>query len=635
MNWKHIVCIEDLLRPKEVSGSLPAPLFTLIGEPIAQAVGQQVLFQPGIELPPMQSASAANFDKETFLQLAFANGQTSWTALYHALPEPAAEYLRTCIADDTLLLAMEMPAWLGAWCNKYHVDYIDLRISPLRFARDFYIALATNNARIYAALLAHGVLREEVALEAAAVRASISRQNWEFDSSAQFSVDLNNTLVYIGQTQQDAAIIGTDGKLLRCQDFALQLHQLSTRTWHKVLYKPHPYDQGFAAEERKMLESILGRPIGICFNNSYQLLGSPASLELTAISSGVLQEAEFFGKPAHWLHQPLVPLAWPEDEHQVSNYLQVHFENITAPAFWHQLLAPEHPAPNLSRLPVLTPNYGRELFDAWWDYSKFKIWQRGFWREAFERSGGNALRQRVATLEEKFCSQQTGEKSPRTIGQHHFSLHEGKRPAVCNYDERRADQHDRYEWADRKLPQDGFGLDFFCGDGYGTWYLSRTRNVWGIDKDAEAIRLAEEHHRSSRAFFSHASPLFEIPKACFDFAVSLQLNEPIANNDAFFPALAQSLKPGGLLVFSIPCEEPLPRTKLGDTLLCDPLHRDLEEAKRLIQTHQLELMDWVGQDVCSSPSSSPPALLQGEHGMQRPPEVTHQILMFCCRKIES
>jgi hypothetical protein len=37
----------------------------------------------------------------------------------------------------------------------------------------------------------------------------------------------------------------------------------------------------------------------------------------------------------------------------------------------------------------------------WWDYSKYLVWQRPLWIEAFERSGGGALRARQQEIDSR------------------------------------------------------------------------------------------------------------------------------------------------------------------------------------------------------------------------------------------
>ncbi|TBV07937.1 class I SAM-dependent methyltransferase [Phytopseudomonas dryadis] len=515
MKWNCIACVEDLVRPAELLGAFPVPLLTLVGEPIRQGVRQAPLFEPGAGLPTrLVEYGGQRFDWAEFTRLAYDEEHSSWEQLNFSLPEPAGAYLRTCIAPGTLLLAVEMPAWFKAWCNEYAIDYLDLRISPLRFARDFYVAIDTNCAALYERIEPQGVLPEEVALEATAMSASALKQRWELDRRGTYAQDLGDTLIFIGQTSFDAAIIGSSGRHLRCEDFTERLRAIvRSRPGYRVLYKPHPYDDGFAAQELQSLASIIDRPIAPCPNNSYQVLCSTSNVELIAISSGVLQEAEFFGKTVHWLHEPLVPLAWPGERARSGHYLQVHFQELLAPSFWHRILDPEQAAPRIPRLPALAPDHGRELLDTWWDYSKFKLWQRNFWIEAFERSGGGLLRQRVAALEAADTSIGQAPQAPVEAADERWSrcLHEiqarikaqpqqfgrgelyqaheawgvpGQRPTL-----QRIEAYQLQAW----LPAHARVLDIGCNIGmFGLALSTRIHSYYGFDNNPLLIDVARQ-----------------------------------------------------------------------------------------------------------------------------------------------
>jgi SAM-dependent methyltransferase len=181
--------------------------------------------------------------------------------------------------------------------------------------------------------------------------------------------------------------------------------------------------------------------------------------------------------------------------------------------------------------------------------------------------------------------------------QHDLSLHSGERQVAIQYGDIRADHRFRYEWADDKLPPGGFGSDIFCGNGYGSWFLSEKRILLGIDGSSEAIRLAEQYYRRSRTFFSAAHYPFSLPENVFDFIVSLESVEHVENGRDFFRSLTKSLKPGGALVFSTPCEESLPIAMTDNPFHYK--HYSFNEAMELASSDGLKLVDWAGQDTYS------------------------------------
>jgi len=77
----------------------------------------------------------------------------------------------------------------------------------------------------------------------------------------------------------------------------------------------------------------------------------------------------------------------------------------------------------------------------------------------------------------------------------HFLLRRGERFVGATFAEARRDRRDRYEITAARLREFGapcsFGLDVFCGCGYGVWCLADQLGavVWGIDGSADAIRV--------------------------------------------------------------------------------------------------------------------------------------------------
>jgi SAM-dependent methyltransferase len=178
-----------------------------------------------------------------------------------------------------------------------------------------------------------------------------------------------------------------------------------------------------------------------------------------------------------------------------------------------------------------------------------------------------------------------------------FSLHSGERQVATEYAAIRADHRYRYEWVDACVPRCGVGIDVFCGNGYGTWLLAESRWVLGIDGSSEAIRLAQAHYRRSSTAFSHNEYPFDLPRRAFDFAVSLESIEHVDDAEAFFASLAGCLRPGGMLVFSTPCEDLLPLSSTGNHFHFR--HYTLRQTLEMASTNGLDLLQWAGQDVYS------------------------------------
>jgi 2-polyprenyl-3-methyl-5-hydroxy-6-metoxy-1,4-benzoquinol methylase len=212
---------------------------------------------------------------------------------------------------------------------------------------------------------------------------------------------------------------------------------------------------------------------------------------------------------------------------------------------------------------------------------------------------------------------------------HDLSLHSGERQTATSYEHIRVDHRYRYEWADARLPRGGFGLDLFCGNGYGSWLLSSSRIVLGIDGSADAIRQAEAHFRTPRTHFSVGYYPFELPVAAFDFVVSLESIEHVADGAALFKALADSLKPGGTLIFSTPCEERLPHQMTGNHFHFK--HYLLAESLALASSNGLALVDWAGQDTYQFNADGRQGPLLADDQMQLKAQEPGQFLILMSR----
>jgi SAM-dependent methyltransferase len=112
---------------------------------------------------------------------------------------------------------------------------------------------------------------------------------------------------------------------------------------------------------------------------------------------------------------------------------------------------------------------------------------------------------------------------------------------------------ERYEFAAKRLPR-GRVLDLACGVGYGTKLLAeRTGNpVVGADLAAEAIDYARRRYGGPGVEFRVADAMRFTDEAGFDAIVSLETVEHLPDPHGFLAHTVSLLRPGGLLVASVP-----------------------------------------------------------------------------------
>lgn len=100
-----------------------------------------------------------------------------------------------------------------------------------------------------------------------------------------------------------------------------------------------------------------------------------------------------------------------------------------------------------------------------------------------------------------------------------------------------------------KYIKDKTVLDFGCGGGYGTEYLSRFTNkkIIGFDKNKKTIRITNNYFHSKNLNFSS-----KLPNEKFDVIVSFQVVEHIKDRKKYYKLLNKLLKPNGKILFSTP-----------------------------------------------------------------------------------
>jgi len=390
-HYDTIVCLDDLLR----DDFWPAKefIYDLVRTPIFTACGINIQKSPR---RGQRSNLLAGFDVAHFLHLC-GNGDDAdaWQRGYHGVPQAAAAYLTRHLPARALVLSYEMTPWLQQVLDANGTDWIDLRMSPLRFGADLYIGLRTNNPRLYAAAQALSVPANEVAAEAALLAARLRyRLRYEKMSGA-----LDQQCVYIGQTESDASLLKDDGRFARAADHADTLRKLAAAG--PLQYKPHPMAGDFAVRERAELERITGQKVLLCEVDTYDLLAREEDILMVGLSSGALQEAVWFGRKSFCLFRP-ISLPRFDTTFDTEGCLQIASHTFMSQPLWSALTGCEGAQP-----PVLMPpraNHLRELHNTWWGYSTAVLRHSAFHREAFAIVGGQRQAEALRRCESELAA---------------------------------------------------------------------------------------------------------------------------------------------------------------------------------------------------------------------------------------
>jgi len=183
-----------------------------------------------------------------------------------------------------------------------------------------------------------------------------------------------------------------------------------------------------------------------------------------------------------------------------------------------------------------------------------------------------------------------------------YSLYSGERQTAPNIESIRADHLYRYQLVnDRLMRTDARtlvnGLDIFCGNGYGTFLLTKQNpnvHVIGIDGSAEAIAQANENYALINNLFAQKLFPFVLPQQAFEFIACFESLEHVEADETMFSAIVAAAKPGGVIFISVPNQK----------------FNDLQKNPHLFHVRHylhddflasflgnLELLTWYGQDV--------------------------------------
>ncbi len=103
----------------------------------------------------------------------------------------------------------------------------------------------------------------------------------------------------------------------------------------------------------------------------------------------------------------------------------------------------------------------------------------------------------------------------------------------------------------REVPEGGRVLDLGCAFGYGTAKIARHYETYGLDASPDYIRRARRAVPRAR-FAVGAAEHLPYPDASFDAVVLLDVLEHVDDERRVVAEIARVLRPGGLLVLSVP-----------------------------------------------------------------------------------
>lgn len=332
---------------------LKVPFRRILPEPPRPSI-RRLMWQDGLLTQPGVSPRP-NGDEE------------DWIAQYNELSDGLKGVLSGYVDTDRLYISYEGSPGLLNWLTEIGVTWIDVRISPLRFMADVVVALRSNAADINAVLEQVTMTRADVETEAMLLSASWRHHDRYINPRP--AIEGMEPLYYVGQTPNDASIV-VGQSYFRLEDVIPDLaEELGQRD---VVYLRHPTADPEHVQREVVALAQVSRSLTISDENSYDLLCADQPGEFFGISSGLLQEAPFFGRSALSMLPPVCPIRFPDEAGgSDTGYYQICFDTFIDDRFWSALFRRE-PVGWRDTPRTMRPNQLRELHNVWWGYAAHK-----------------------------------------------------------------------------------------------------------------------------------------------------------------------------------------------------------------------------------------------------------------------
>ncbi|MEM0992549.1 MAG: hypothetical protein AAF847_06410 [Bacteroidota bacterium] len=258
-----------------------------------------------------------------FGQKADVNG---WINLYYQakIPDAVLAYFEPLLAN-AIVIGFEIPPYLMKICDALNVPCIGIMWDPIRFMDDVFFSFNTNHPAIFEQLLAYQLPNFQIEQAVNFHKARYYRKG--------HSIDLKGHLI-LGQSGVFPALL-EDGKLKTLDDFYTQIKQLSQSG--TVWFKKHPFDLSTAHAPEKLEQ--LGMKLLEKTHNTYELFCTAGLRTVTALSSGSIVEAQFFGQEAQTFVKPYYQYYRDFSTHQTQFRISV-FDAFHQVNFWANILRP-------------------------------------------------------------------------------------------------------------------------------------------------------------------------------------------------------------------------------------------------------------------------------------------------------
>ena len=217
-----------------------------------------------------------------------------------------------------LVIGYELTPLTRNLLTRLGVRYLDIWVSPIRFYRDVFFEMCSNDDNIRLVLSCNSI--PDVKLFSAA--STLANYTRDFLQPPNIK---GGSLLIAAQLSQDKSV-AHNGRFLSLNDFQREIFKLADEHEHTYLLK-HPKADELTFSETMRSFSSLPRFSVLRDSSIYALLSSPNLKTVAGISSSVMAEARYFGKESVYLFKPVIP----------EGYFHI-YESAYSLSFWCALL---------------------------------------------------------------------------------------------------------------------------------------------------------------------------------------------------------------------------------------------------------------------------------------------------------
>lgn len=295
--------------------------------------------------------------------------------LQHKVRTTLAELISSSekATSKVAVIGYEMPQWLENISAELSDIHLNVRWSPIRFCSDMFVCMRGTESAVKSIpndsrFDLDTVERDLEILKSKVLANHVVQSSLRQGSNEQLG-DMNGCLIYVGQAPFDYANVSETGQLLRVKAYEKELVEIFRNyRANQIYYLKHPYYSKFSEKERQDLSHLANTDIPYYLGNSYELL-IRSSISLVGLSSGLLQEASYFGGAATFLFQPYTKITFSE-QYAEEEFVPVYFGALLSPMFWSTVLGNESMVSCLN-FPKES-NFTRQIFNNWYSYPVYQ-----------------------------------------------------------------------------------------------------------------------------------------------------------------------------------------------------------------------------------------------------------------------